>query len=372
MAGDRRMETLFINGKFCAQRLTGVQRYAREMIVALDREWRGEPKPMLLLPPGASPPSLRCIATCTIGSPMWPLTLWEQVALPWHARSGVLLNLSGSAPAWARRRVATMHDAAVFDCPESYTVAFRLWYRWLFRRCASRDDVVVTVSEFSRRRLAAVLRRDPSRLLVIPGAGEHMAHVRPSAEALRRLGLVPHRYWLCVASANPSKGVDLLLQAWVRGGLGASGAKLVLVGGRDHKVFAGAALAPLPDGVVHAGTCSDGDLAALMAAAFALVMPSRYEGFGLPMLEAMTLGCAVVATRAGALPEVGADAALWTRPNDATALCDAMVGLWRDAELWRRLREAGRRQAARFGWGTSARSLLPCLTAPVPADDGGS
>ncbi len=360
------MDTLFINGKFCAQRTTGVQRFAAEVVRAIDEQWHQGPAPVLLTPRDAVVPALRHVRVEPVGPAGLPLHLWEQVVLPWRARSGRLLNLSGSAPAWARGRIATLHDAAVFDHPEAYTRRFRVWYRWLFRRCARRDDTVLTVSAFSQQRLAQALGVAPGRFDVIPGAGDHLAREQPDERVLARLGVAPGRFALCVASANPTKGLDLLLDAWGRSGLAAAGARLVLVGGQHGAVFRSAPHEELPQGVNHAGACSDAELAALLRAALLLVVPSRYEGFGLPMLEAMGVGCPVVAARAGALPEVGGEAAMWVPADDAPALAEALAGVWGDPVQQQWLREAGRARAAQFGWAASAQRLLQRLDRPCP------
>lgn len=364
------MSRFFINGKFCAQRVTGVQRFAGELVRALDAEWPSQPAPVLLVPRGATMPALARIRVEPAGPVGLPLHLWEQVVLPWRAREGYLLNLAGSAPAVSRDRIATLHDAAVFDHPEAYTWAFRWWYRWLFARVARRDAAVLTVSRFSRDRLARVLGVEPDRFDVIPGAGEHLARVAPDDRLRMRLGLEVGRYWLCVSSVNPTKGLDVLLAAWSSSGLADLGARLVLVGGTNPRVFRGGPAQRMPAGVVHAGACSDAELVALLRSAFAQVVPSRYEGFGLPLLEAMALGCPVVATRAAALPEVGGDAAVWVIPDDASALADTMAGLWAAPERLAALREAGQRRSRQFGWTASARLLLRRLDS-LPAGDGG-
>jgi len=124
---------VYINGKFAAQRTTGVQRVAAQLVMALDTQvvpGRYE----LLCPVQARPPTLRNIAVRHVGPLLMPLHAWEQAVLPSASREGWLLNLAGAAPALAPpdRQVTLIHDAAVFDHPEAYTPAFTAWYRWLF------------------------------------------------------------------------------------------------------------------------------------------------------------------------------------------------------------------------------------------------
>ena len=135
---------IYLNGKFTAQRTTGVQRVAAQLVQALDARVDG--RWVLLCPPHGRLPQLRRIEARTVGLTGLPTTLWEQGVLPWAARDGVLLNLAGAAPAFARRQVCMLHDAAVFDHPEAYTRRFVGWYRWLFRRVGRQALALLTVS----------------------------------------------------------------------------------------------------------------------------------------------------------------------------------------------------------------------------------
>src|SRR5690349_11020881 len=106
------MTPLYINGKFAAQRTTGVQRVAAQLIAALDQQ-RGLGRCVLLCPAGVPAPALRCIEVRSVGPAGMPLHAWEQWVLPRAARDGLLVNLAGAAPAFARRQVCMLHDAAV-------------------------------------------------------------------------------------------------------------------------------------------------------------------------------------------------------------------------------------------------------------------
>lgn len=334
------MTAVFVNGKFTAQRTTGVQRVA----ACLSRSLRAR----LLRPPAGTA----------------SLHLWEQAALPWAARRGLLVNLAGAAPWFASRQVCLLHDAAVFDRPEAYTRPFVAWYRRLFRHLARSSAELLTVSAFSRQRLALHLGVDPSRLTVLPNGADHLDAVVADAAALERHGLVGTRYLLAVASANPTKNLPALLDAYAR--LAPDGARrLVVVGGRNAAVFADGAR-PDPPGVVRTGAIDDAALKALYQHATALVFPSTYEGFGLPLLEAMACGCPVAASSAAAMPEVCGDAALYFDPGSVDAIEAALRNLLDDADLRARLRAAGRLRAARFRWCDSAERLQRLLDSLEP------
>ena len=129
------MTTLYISGKFLRQRTTGVQRFARGLVQALDEELmraRTADRVVLLKPPAAQEIALRFIEQRTCGTSIRSLNLWEQTALPWAARDGTLLCLSGSAPLLGGRRVPTIHDAALYLHGQAYSRPFAAWYHLLF------------------------------------------------------------------------------------------------------------------------------------------------------------------------------------------------------------------------------------------------
>ena len=353
-----------INGRYVTQRLTGVQRVAHELVAALDRRIAqiSAPSMTLLLPPAAPPPPVSALPWRHVPGPAFgpaPGHLWEQWSLPRAARGARLLNLCGAAPAFgAPGQACLLHDAAVFDHPEAYGATFGRWYRWLFRHLARSDARLMTVSAFSRQRLAQNLGVPEARFAVVPLAADHMGRVAPDPAALQRLGLGTSPILLAVGSANPSKRQDDLVHAWQARGRDV--ARLVSGGGGDARVFGTVVLASAP-GVVRTGPVDDATLRALYGAATALVFPSVYEGFGLPPLEAMACGCPVVAAQAASLPEVCGDAALMVPPQDVPALADAMRTLLDDAALRASLRVRGLARAAAFSWDASAQALLRAL-----------
>jgi glycosyltransferase involved in cell wall biosynthesis len=356
------MRTIFINGKFTAQRTTGVQRAARGIVDALDRllftdasaravRW------ILLCPPGAPVPTLRCIECRTTGRREPGLHAWEQFWLPWVARGQMLLNLAGSAPLLKRRQVCTFHDAAVFDVPEAHTWIFGVWYRFLFRIIGRRARLLLTVSAFSRDRLAARIGMAPDRMAIMQESGEHLLSIDADAGTLVRLGLRAGTYFIAVGSANPAKNFAALLKAFVDLPARFTG-KLVIVGGIHRGVFAAGDWPVASDRIVQAGPVSDAELKALYQSALALVFPSVYEGFGLPPLEAMVCGCAVAASDAASIPEVCGDAALYFDPRATDAIGAAMMRLHDEPALCDDLRSRGARRAQDFSWDAAARVLI--------------
>lgn len=375
------MRTLFINGKFTVQRMTGVQRVAHELTLALDRLLLDSslhcvllcpPVPAAQRSPAAGAPRaqavlpLQHIKQRSVGLQGMPLHAWEQLVLPWHARKGLLLNLAGTAPYMARGQAAIVHDAAVFDHPEAYTDSFVRWYRCLFQRLGRRAESLMTVSGFSRQRLAASLNLDPSQLGLVQPASDHFRAIRPELGIVKVLGLVGRPFLLAVGSDNPTKNLQRLLQAHAAVPH-AERVPLVLVGGRNDRVFARSAESGDTPGVLFTGTLDDAALKALYLHATALVFPSVYEGCGLPPLEAMACGCPVAAAEAASIPEVCGDAALYFDPHSVPDITRALRRIGDDADLRLRLSLRGAELVGKHSWAEAAAQLQGHLLAHLQA-----
>jgi glycosyltransferase involved in cell wall biosynthesis len=347
---------VFINGRFLTQPITGVQRYAREVVKALDRLLRervldpGAAEITLLTPPsGADPLSLEHIQSRRVGRLSGHA--WEQLELPVASRGGVLLNLCNTAPLARGAQVVTIHDAAVYRWPGAYTRAFRIWYRLLWMALAYTAPAILTVSSFSRRELAACLGIAESRIRVVTESGEHILAAASDSRILDRHGLRARPFALAVSTANPTKNFGAVVGAIEL--LGQTGFDFVIAGGVDPRVFA-AATAPLPAAVKRVGYVSDGELRALYEHAACFVYPSLYEGFGLPLLEAMICGCPVIASDAASIPEVCGDAALYCDARSPADIARKLTALMTDEAQRRALAARGLAHAARFSWREAA------------------
>jgi glycosyltransferase involved in cell wall biosynthesis len=224
---------------------------------------------------------------------------------------------------------------------------------------ARRARVLITVSEFSRSELVDMLGVAPERVTVIPeGVDERFFSAAPDPAVADRYAL-PDRYVLALGTVSARKNLDVLARA--AGALRQRGIELVVAGSQRGYLRGSAA------GLRRLGYVAETDLPALYAGAQALAMPSRYEGFGLPCLEAMAAGTPVVAAACAALPETVADAGLLVDPDDADAFAQALVSVAEDADDRAKLIAAGRRRAARFSWSaTAARTDATLVAALVP------
>lgn len=346
-----------INGRFLTQDVTGVQRYAREVVRAIDElldhdDIRGRFQVELVAPPGGEPPPLRNVRFRRVGRMRGHA--WEQLELPVHVRGSLLVSLCNAGPVAKARQVVTMHDAAVYDVPESFSPAFRRAYRVLLPILGRSSGAIVTVSEFSRQRLHQRCRIPLDRMQVIHHGIDHLAAVPADPEILARHRLRPEGYLLMVG-ANRRKNIDGVFAALEAGNFGLP---LVLVGPRNARVFGDWSV---PEGVIAAGRVDDRALRALYENATCLLFPSFYEGFGMPALEAMAFGCPVVAAAAGALPEVCGPAAEYCDPHRVDDLVRAIDRVVRGPGRRAELRARGLQQAAAFRWHHAARELLEVL-----------
>jgi glycosyltransferase involved in cell wall biosynthesis len=275
---------------------------------------------------------------------------WEQAALPAIARRAgarLILNPANTAPLAWPRNVLVLHDLAPLREPSWYSRGYVAWQRALVPRLVARAAHVITDSSFSRDEIVSLLAVDPGRVTVIPcGVG---AAFRPEAdpEPARAALALERPYVLAVGSRTARKNLAALSEAAAV--LRKLGIDVVTAGG-DRPQFRGASA----DGIRELGAVPDAVLPGLYAGALALALPSRYEGFGLPALEAMATGTPVVAARAGALPETVGEAALLVDPDDRGAWAEALRAIAGDEAERERLRAAGLARARALPWDRTA------------------
>ena len=353
---------LFLNGRFFSQAITGVQRFAIETTAAIDRlmdagEW---PDTTILAPRPESPgragdgvPPYRKLRLHAVGRTRGQT--WEQMELPIAARGGTLINLGNTGPVlFGARQVVVIHDAGVFDTPESYSLQFRLWYRAVQHRLTSVGVKVVTVSKFACRRISECLDLDPSGIDVMYEGADHILRVPADAGTLQRHGLSPGKFALIVGAGAAHKNIAAMKEAADL--LTRHGIVLAIAGASDSSmVFRADCGQKLPGR--RLGRVTDNELRALYKSALCLLFPSRYEGFGLPPVEAMACGCPVIASRGGAVEEVCSSAVLYFTTQEPESLVRAIEQILWEPDLASNLRERGIARAAAFSWDASARVL---------------
>jgi glycosyltransferase involved in cell wall biosynthesis len=267
-------------------------------------------------------------------------------------------------PLGAVPTVVSVHDLSFVHLPECHTPLNRWYLRLAVPRAARAAAAVLVPSASAARDLRQWLGLPEDRVAVVPPGVD--ARFRPAGDpaalrALReRLGL-PRRYLLFVGTREPRKNLGTLLAAYRALRAGGAGCGLVVAGAPGWRVRALerelGALAAAGE-VVLPGFVAEDDLPGLYAGAEALVLPSRAEGFGLPVLEAMACGTPVVAARAPGLAEAAGDAGLLVEPGDAEGLARALRAVLEQPALRAGLTARGLARAAGFGWPATARATL--------------
>lgn len=365
------MKPIIFNGKFLTVAPTGVHRVAEELIHAFERLMIGRQAEGTL-------PDVTVVAPTTVGrKPSFSLIRvikrgfasglprefpWEQINLPWIARNALLVNLCNMGPVLHFDSLTMIHDAQVYLTPASYSLSFRLLYRLIQPLLGRNSRQILTVSEYSKQQLISHGIAPAEKITVIYNGCDHVLAHAPAHSFVAASGLDEGRYVLALSSTQSHKNIRILLEAFANPRL--SHLTLVLFGATGKSTFESLGF-DVPPNVRFVGRIDDAELAALMIHALAFACPSTTEGFGLPPLEAMTLGCPTIIAPCGALPEVCGDATLRADPNDAGQWVEKILSLADDPELSARLRESGRKRAALFTWDSAARKLAHILGLPV-------
>ncbi len=290
----------------------------------------------------------------------------EQALLPaLGARAGVDLMHSPASTAPLRgrfRRVVTVHDLIYARFPQAHAGLRDKGMRVLVPGAARRSHRVIVDSHSTREDLIGLLGIDPERIDVVPlglGSVQREAPL-PERDVRARFGLGERSVVLSLSAKRPHKNLPALLGALARIPVGRRPV-LVLPGyptAHESELRERAAALGIAADVRFPAWLSDEELEGLWSIARAFVFPSLYEGFGLPVLEAMARGVPVACSDASSLPEVAGEAALLFDPHDEEAIAAALSRLLEDEPLRQRLRELGAARAKRFTWGRTAQLTL--------------
>jgi glycosyltransferase involved in cell wall biosynthesis len=282
----------------------------------------------------------------------------EQLLIPYQLR-GETFDLFHSPTytiplLFSAKGIITIHDLIHILFPRDYGLRHRLYYSLFTRRVVSRCLKIFTVSENSKKDIIALLKGKDRQIAVTPnGLDPKWVPQPPDAGFLDRHGL-SNGFLLFVGNPRPHKNFSRVLAAFNKLNLedGYEG-KLVAVG-IDPQDLPG----DLRKGVAFFPISNDLELRLLYSGADFLAAPSLYEGFGLPVLEAMACGCPVLIGNQGALPEVAGEAGMAVDPYQVSAILEGMKKILHDKELSRRMRERGIKQAAGYTWERTARTVL--------------
>ena len=348
---------IVINGKFLLASLEGMPRVGRELCDSFDEllaEERYSDIRITIATPrgGADLASYRRIPVVEVGRRSG--FAWEQIDFPLYVGRGYSVNFTNTAPVLRRNGCVVVHDAQFMSTRASHTLKSRLLYGGVTPWVARHYKTIVSVSNYARDEMLKFGVCDRNDIHVIHNGVDHILRRESDPATLDRHGLVPNGYLLANGYVHAHKNVGVLLKALAS----ANGRyPLALFGNSDPATFEARGI-PVPEGVRFVGRVSDEELVALMRGARMFLFPSTTEGFGLPPLEAMALGCPTICADAGAMPETCGDAVLFADPHRPEMWLAQIERLWHDAGELTVLAEAGRRQADRFQWRNSARAYL--------------
>ncbi|MFD0685346.1 glycosyltransferase family 4 protein [Actinomadura fibrosa] len=329
---------------------------------------------------GALAPGARIVAGPAALAHRATRLAWEQSSLPYVAESveadvihlpTYAMPVSCSLPA-----VVTIHDVALFAEPEVHDPVRTSYVKSATRTAVRRASRVIVPSRATRDDLVRMLGADPTHIDVAYHGVDHTVFHRPDEIEIRRvsdrLGLHGHPYVAYLGALEPRKNVPNLIRGWVRACADLPDPPaLVLAGGGgwDDEVDAALATVPMHLRVLRPGYLPWPSLPGFFGGALVVALPSRGEGFGLPVLEAMACGAPVLTTRRGSLPEVGGEAVAYTEPHPA-AIGAALTSLILDPEGRAKLAEAAHARSQEFSWTASAEAHMASYQRAVEQREG--
>jgi glycosyltransferase involved in cell wall biosynthesis len=358
-----------IDARLNAYRIGGIPQYTRRLTEAL-AEITPETTILTLQhheqhAPLVSAPNVQRIACFTP-----PHHRWERFAMPielLRARADVAHFPDVIAPTLRPcRAVTTIHDLAFLHFPEILDDAARVFYGRV-RESVRRSDAVIAVSEATRRDIVEQLQVAPETIdLVYEAAGPGFAPLDLQSGEQHLFGadqIIARSFALFVSTIEPRKNLSTLLRALriCRDRRPDRDYRLIVVGARgwrDESIFATLQELRLSEAVLFVGKVSDSDLRWLYCACRMYINPSLYEGFGLPLLEAMACGAACLASDTSSLPEIGGAAAIYVSPHEAEQWADTIAALWDDTDRCAELGRLGRARSQQFSWERAARETL--------------
>jgi glycosyltransferase involved in cell wall biosynthesis len=339
----RPQPAMVVNGRFRVQRITGVQRYAQEIVSRLSGE-------LEVISPRSGKGAMG--------------HLWEQTLLPLSCDGRLLWNPNACGPLGYGRQVVTFHDLFPIEHPEWYSRAYAKWYGIVMRRLAKRAVHLIAVSDYTKNRIVQLLGRSADDITVIHN-GAHMegrATADQIAQSSSALGLPTRRYILSLSSLEQRKNMGTLLAAWaaIQHEL-PDDVWLVLAGPKaDAAVYGEQAQQMAAPRVFFTGYVPEPHLNGLYSGASLFVFPSLAEGFGLPLVEAMACGVRCISSNTSSLPEVGGDAVTYIDPINPGELARAMRDLFFVASASIPFRPS-LQQSRLFTWDNAASKTLDVL-----------
>lgn len=307
-----KMKKVIVNGRFLLHRVTGVERYAREILSELDKLVSPGEIEIAVPPEVERIPHYENISVSKTGR--FHNRAWEHISFPFYVRKkkGVSLNLCNVAPL-SNPGLAGIMDMKIHAHPEFYSKKFLMWYRLLFFNAIKRARKIITISEFSKEEILKYYRVKGEKIVVVPCAWQHIERTEYSENALDKYGLSKGTYYYSMCSLEPNKNFRWIAEAAKKN----SNDVFAVAGSINREVFSNGLGFDCPENMKLLGYVSDEEAKTLMRDCKAFLFPSFYEGFGMPPLEALGAGAPyVVVSDTPVMHEVFDAAAVYLNPSD--------------------------------------------------------
>lgn len=299
-----------INGRFLTRKTTGVERYAYEILLELDR-LVPEEEVVVAVPKGdIAYIDLKRIKIRVVGA--FRGNLWEQIDLPIYIikNKALGIHLCNVAPL-IKTDIVCIHDMNIRVHPNNYKRSFVWWYRVQYKINCSRAKKIITVSRFSEKEIEKYYPDARGKIVIVENGWQHMKRVTEDESIFDKLGLnCGHAYFFALSSMAPNKNLAWILRAAEK----YPEKKFVIAGKMDAKVFESVEQKNFAN-VIYSGYVSDGEAKALMRHCEAFLFPSFYEGFGIPPMEALSVGADIIVSDIPVLHEIYGKAAIYVDPN---------------------------------------------------------
>ncbi len=344
-----KLKLILINGRFMSQPVSGVQRFAREVIGELAKIEKSGFKFIIALPGDNVTIPLQDIESYNDNS-ILPTSLWQQLRLPIlmkKLKADLLWSPCNIGPIFTGNHVISIHDTTPFAGPEWFSFPFRTYYRFIFPLLGQRAIRVITPSTFSKQDIVRYgIAQEGNIKVIYGGVSSKFTHQEPSP--------YDHPYILTVGSINPRKNISNLITSWGRIPANVKDGRRLVIAGGEENCYASENFGDIPDDITFTGYIPDEDLPSLYSGADAFIFPSLYEGFGLPPLEAMASGCPVITSNLSSMPEVCGDAAYYIDPESTESITDGIIKVLTDRDLREGLIRKGLERAKLLTWERSA------------------
>ena len=345
---------IFINGYFLTEKnKSGVSRFALQTLIALDN--------LIVNEPVIKQSFIILITHCNLDYQFINIEikkigffrnkyLWEQIDLPLEVGSKFLINLANFAPVYKKNQICTIHDTLIFCYPQAYSRKFGVLTRFIHRMIISHTNIIATVSEFSANEIKKYIGKPKNEIVIFNNSAEHLLQNKSNAPEINNLS--PGQYILSIFSQKNSfyKNISNYLLA-----IKNIDYKFICVGNIELEGIT------VPDNLLQLGFVSDSQLKWLLENAFALLCPSLYEGFGIPLLEAMVCACPVLASDIPVFHEVCRNAAIYFNPNEPIDIKQKINYLIQNPEMRMSIIKNGYLVSAAYAWKNNAEILYKIM-----------